>query len=365
VMSAVATLTYPDDEARWQAVLERDPAADGAFFYGVRSTGIYCRPTCPARRPRRDTVAFFDAPEIAEQTGFRPCRRCYPNEVSVQQHAVAHVQRLLDTTEPTPSLHELGKAVGFSPFHLQRVFKRATGLSPKQYASAQHAGRMKAELKKGTNVTNAMYEAGYGSSRALYDTAREEFGMRPSTYRHGGQGERIAYALTDSPLGRMLMAATDKGVCAVKFGEDASLVHELQAEFPRATLTHDAQSVQPHTRAVLDHLAGRQARLDLPLDLRGSAFQERVWAALRGIPYGQTCSYREVAQMIGAPNAARAVARACATNPFTPPRSAPCAAVASPTRAPLLEFFLWTAPPSGNDRAHMQQVTQPGSWISS
>lgn len=315
MMKAVATQPYTDDAARWQAVLERDPAADSAFYYGVRSTGIYCRPTCPARRPGRDTVAFFDAPAAAEQMGFRPCRRCYPNEVSAQQQVVAHVQLLLDTIEPTPSLRELGKVVGFSPFHLQRLFKRATGLSPKQYATVQRTHRLKAELKKGTSVTTAMYEAGFGSSRPLSDTAREELGMNPSTYRTGGQGERIAYALTDSPLGRMLIAATDKGVCAVKLGDDAALVNELQAEFPGATLTHDAQAVEPHAQAVLDHLAGRQARLDLPLDVHGTAFQQRVWAALGEIPYGQTRSYSEVAQMIGEPSAVRAVARACATNP--------------------------------------------------
>jgi AraC family transcriptional regulator of adaptative response/methylated-DNA-[protein]-cysteine methyltransferase len=314
-LNRAATQPYADDETRWQAVLHRDGAADERFCYAVRSTGIYCRPTCPARRPRRESVAFFDTPDSAEQAGFRPCRRCHPNEVSLHQQAVAHVQHLLETVEPTPTLRELGKAVGLSPFHLQRLFKRATGLSPKQYAAALRAERLRAELKTGASVTAAMYAAGYGSSRALYDTARDEFGMNPSTYRSGGQGQHIAYALTDSPLGRMLIAATDKGICAVRFGEDAALVRELQAEFPRATLTRDAQAVASYTQAVLDHLAGRQARLDLPLNVHGTAFQERVWAALREIPYGQTRTYGEVAQMIGEPGAAWEVGQACATNP--------------------------------------------------
>ena len=314
-MNTLLAQSFADDATRWQAVLGRDPAADGVFYYGVRSTGVYCRPTCPSRRPRRDNVAFFGTPEAAERAGFRACQRCHPTAVSAQQQAVARVQHLLETVEPTPSLAELGEAVGLSPQHLQRTFKRTTGLSPKEYTDARRAERLKAGLQNGASVTEALYDAGYGSSRAVYDAAGAHLGMTPSAYRRGGRGERVAYALTDSPLGRLLVAATDRGVCAVRFGEDDGLVRGLQAEFPQATLVADPAAVEPYSRAVLEHLAGRQPRLDLPLDVQASAFAQRVWAALRAIPYGETRSYREVAQMIGAPNAVRAVARACATNP--------------------------------------------------
>jgi AraC family transcriptional regulator of adaptative response/methylated-DNA-[protein]-cysteine methyltransferase len=259
---------------------------------------------------------FFDTVEAARRDGFRPCRRCRPTEVEAWQQIVARVQHLLETVEPSPSLRALGEAVGWSPFHLQRVFKRATGLSPKQYAAALRVRRLKDQLRNGHSVTEALYDAGYGSSRALYDEAREHLGMRPGAYRNGGQGERIAYALLDSPLGRMLIAATETGVCALRFGDDEALVRELEDEFSRAALTHDPEAVAPYTEAIVDHLEGRSARPDVPLDVRASAFQQCVWAALREIPYGETRTYGEVAATIGAPRAARAVARACASNPI-------------------------------------------------
>lgn len=316
-MNTFTTRFYPDDVTRWQAVLDRDPAADGAYYYAVRSTGIYCRPACPSRRPKRDKVVFFDTTESAEQAGFRPCRRCRPHEVSAQQHMVARIQYLLDTIEPAPSLAELGDAVGLSPFHLQRVFKRATGLSPKQYATAQRTQRFKTALGQARSVTESMYDAGYGSSRALYDAVQGQLGMKPSIYRKGGQGERITYAIADSPLGRMLIGATEKGICALYLGEDDALNQELHAEFPRATLVPDFPAVAPYVQAVLEYLSGRRIDLDLTLDVHATAFQQKVWAALRDIPYGQTRSYREVAEMIGEPNAVRAVARACAINPVS------------------------------------------------
>jgi AraC family transcriptional regulator of adaptative response/methylated-DNA-[protein]-cysteine methyltransferase len=303
------------DDARWAAVLARDAAADGTFYYGVRSTGVYCRPSCPARRPRRDRVAFFDTGAAAEAAGYRACRRCRPREVSARQRLVAGVQQLLDTAESPPTLADLSAALGASPTYLQRAFKQATGLTPRQYAAARRAARLRAELRRGATVTEATYEAGYGSSRALYDGAGAELGMRPSAYRAGGRGERIAYAVVESPLGPMLVAATAQGVCALKFGDADALVGELRAEFPEATVVEDAAAVAGHVGVVLEHLAGRRAGLDLPLDVRATAFQERVWAALRAIPYGETRTYREVAEAIGAPRAARAVARACATNP--------------------------------------------------
>jgi AraC family transcriptional regulator of adaptative response/methylated-DNA-[protein]-cysteine methyltransferase len=315
MMNKRGTHSYADNDARWRAVLSRDGAADGAFYFAVRSTGIYCRPTCPSRRPLRENIIFFRDPEAAAEAGFRPCMRCRPKEVSTQQRVVAHVLQLLDAVEEPPSLAELGEAVGLSSSHLQRVFRRATGLSPKQYAATQRLQRFKAALKEGRSVTGAMYEVGYGSSRALYETAHEALGMRPTAYMRGGRGERIAYALTDSPLGRMLIAATKKGICALRFGRDGALTQGLRSEFPHATVIEDRRAVASHIRAVLDHLSGRHARLDLPLDVHATQFQQRVWAALREIPYGQTRSYREIALKIGEPDAVRAVARACARNP--------------------------------------------------
>src|SRR3954468_9003719 len=259
MMYAPATHPEATVETRWQAGLARDAAADGRFYYGVRSTGGYCRPSCPARRPRREQGAFFDTPEAAERAGFRACRRCAPRTVSADKQVVARVQALLEANDPPPALAALGGAVGLSPSHLQRVFKRATGLSPRQYAAARRAERLKTALRDGSSVTAATYDAGYGSSRALYDAAPAALGMPPRAYRDGGQGERIAYAVADSPVGRVLVAATERGVCAVYFGDDAALVAALRAEYPRATLVPDPRAVAAPTRAVLDHLAGQTA----------------------------------------------------------------------------------------------------------
>lgn len=314
-MVSDSTEAYGNDDARWQAVVGRDPGADGVFFYAVVSTGIYCRPVCPSRRPKRLNVRFFDAVDAAQHAGFRPCLRCRPDEVSTRQLVVAQVQHLLDGNESTPSLVELGQAVGLSPYHLQRIFKRATGLSPRQYAAARRTERLKAGLQRGVTVTAAMYDAGYGSARALYETARDRLGMSPGVYRKGGVGQHIAYVCTETSVGRALIAVTERGLCAVRFGDDAELIGELRAEFPRAVIAEDRQALEPYVQAVIAHLAGERTRLDLPLDVRATAFQQRVWAALREIPYGQTRSYSEVAQMIGQPAAVRAVARACATNP--------------------------------------------------
>jgi AraC family transcriptional regulator of adaptative response/methylated-DNA-[protein]-cysteine methyltransferase len=307
---------YSTDDARWKAVLSRDALADGAFYYAVYSTGIYCRPTCPSRRPSRAHVTFFDDIDSAERASFRPCLRCRPKEVSPQQRAVAQILQRLDTGEAPPSLAELRDAVGFSSSHLQRMFKRITGVSPKQYAALQRLRRFKLGLKQGRSVTGAMYDAGYGSSRALYEKARQQLGMTPRAYKRGGMAERIAYTLADSPIGRMLVAATPRGVCAVYFGDDAALVQELRAEYPRAALVQADGRLRSTVSAIRDHL-GRSGprRLDLPIDVQATAFQSRVWDALREIPYGQTRSYAQIAEAIGEPRAVRAVARACATNP--------------------------------------------------
>ena len=306
---------YLTDDARWKAVLSRDASADGAFYYAVRPTGVYCRPTCPSRRPLRAHVAFFGDIESAERANFRPCLRCRPNEVSPQQRVVAHILQLLDTVEVPPSLAELGEAVGLNSSHLRRVFRRATGLSPKQYVVAQRLQRFKAGLKQGRSVTGAMYDAGYGSSRALYEKANQQLGMAPGAYKRGGRTEQIAYTVTDSPLGRMLVAATKRGMCALRFGKDDALIRELHSEYPHATLVPNRRAVAPYIRAALEHLSGRNTRLNLPLDVQATTFQSRVWDALREIPYGQTRSYAQIAEAIGEPRAVRAVARACATNP--------------------------------------------------
>ena len=215
--AAAAAAPWADDDARWEAVLRREAAADGAFCYAVHSTGIYCRPTCPARRPRRDRVSFFATPEAAAAAGFRACRRCHPDEVAEWQRVVARVQHLLETEEPAPTLAALGAAVGLSPSHLQRVFKRATGLSPRRYAAARRAERLRGALRDGASVTTALYAAGYGSPRALYAAVPEGLGMPPRAYRRGGAGERIAYDVTETPLGPVLIAATERGICALRF----------------------------------------------------------------------------------------------------------------------------------------------------
>ena len=303
------------EEARWQAVLNRDAAQDGQFYYGVRSTGVYCRPTCPSRRPRRENAVFFDGGEQAVAAGFRPCLRCKPDEVNVQAQMVAHIQRLLDSAEPAPSLAQLGRALGLSPFHLQRAFKAATGLSPKQYALALRAERLRQELRRGASVTAAIYNAGHGSSRGAYDRATDQLGMPPGTYRAGGAGQTIHFAVADSALGPMLVAATERGLVAVRFGEADVLVRELRAEYPKADLIEDPAPITPYLDALHDHLAGRRPALTLPSDAPGSDFQRRVWDALQAIPHGQTRSYAQVAELIGAPTAVRAVARACAANP--------------------------------------------------
>jgi AraC family transcriptional regulator of adaptative response/methylated-DNA-[protein]-cysteine methyltransferase len=315
-----------NEESYWQAVQARDAGADGRFLYGVRSTGIYCRPTCPSRRPRRDQVVFFQLPEAAEQAGFRPCRRCNPREASAHEPQVELIQRACDYiaehAESTPTLDQIGQAVGLSPYHLQRTFKRIMGITPRQYADSCRMGRLKARLKEGDDVTTALYEAGYGSSSRLYEQAPGQLGMTPATYRRGGLGAQISYTIVDSPLGRLLVAATERGVCFVSLGDDdMALDAALRGEYPAAEIARDEAEpsagvgLQAWVGAILSHLRGQQPHLDLPVDVRATAFQWRVWETLRSIPYGSTRSYRAVAEALGQPTAARAVARACATNP--------------------------------------------------
>ena len=296
--------------------MARDARQDGRFVFAVRTTGIYCRPSCPSRRPRRDSVEFFADPQQAERAGYRACLRCKPTEISAQARAVMHARRLLDEAEGVLTLAELSKRVGVSPFHLQRLFKRATGLSPREYQSARRMQTVKHGLRKGDDVTTALYDAGFGSPSRLYEKSSEHFGMTPGTYRRGGAGMTIQYAMVASPLGRVLVAATTRGLCAVRFGESASeLERELREEFSAAEIRRDDAALQPYVQPLLASLRGEDTTIDLPLDIRATAFQKRVWEALRTIPAGETRSYTDVARTIGNPKAVRAVARACASNP--------------------------------------------------
>ncbi|MGI8587742.1 MAG: bifunctional DNA-binding transcriptional regulator/O6-methylguanine-DNA methyltransferase Ada [Chloroflexia bacterium] len=315
-----------DEERCWQAVVEKDRRMDGAFVYGVRSTGIYCRPSCPSRRPGRAQVRFFAGPEVAEADGFRACLRCRPTDDARPlpgTDAVAQACRLLDTAEEPLTLADLGRTVGFSPAHLQRVFKRATGVTPRAYAAARRAARFKAAVQGGESVGAAGYTAGYGSSSRLYEAAPQELGMTPATYKKGGAGQRIGYTTAACPLGRLLVAATDRGICMISLGdEDATLEAALRAEYPAAAIERGGTGLDAAVEAILRRLRGERQALDLPLDVRATAFQRRVWEALSAIPYGETRSYREIAASIGVPGASRAVGRACAINPV--PLIVPC-----------------------------------------
>ncbi len=311
-----------NDAARWNAVLGHDRAADGLFVYAVRSTGVYCRPSCPSRRPRRDRVVFFETTDAARDAGFRACRRCRPDEIAAADPWVEKIRRAcgyLANVDGHPSLASLAARLGGSPYHLQRNFKRLVGVTPREYAEACRLRKVKRGLRQATNITGAMFDAGYGSSSRFYERAVPKLGMSPSAYRRGGAGMNIRYAIVDSPngvLGRLLVAATPRGVCAVAMGaSDADLMRALAREYPAATLAADSGAIARWTRAILAHLAGRQPRLDLPLDVQATAFQWQVWQALAAIPYGETRTYGDLARAIGRPRAVRAVARACATNP--------------------------------------------------
>ena len=307
-------------ESLWQAVAERRRAADGAFVYAVKTTGIYCRPSCPSRRPQRDRVEFYPIPEAAERAGYRPCRRCHPNEIVSSEPAIARVRaacRAIDEAlaaeAPTPGLEALGAQVGASPFHLQRSFKKLLGISPREYADARRLGRVKEMLREGNGVADALYGAGYGSASRLYERADTQSGMTPATYAKGGRGARITFAIGRCRFGRVLVGATERGICAVSLGDDeAALEEALRREYPAADLVPGARG--PWFDAVLRRLEGETAPEALPLDLRATAFQWRVWQALQAIPPGETRTYKELAAAIGMPKAARAVGRACGAN---------------------------------------------------
>ena len=319
-MHANATSRTPaPDDTRWAAVLNRDRALDGAFVTAVLTTGIYCRPSCPARHPKRENVRFYDAPEAAERAGYRACLRCKPKEAAVHAETalVDRVRRHLEEhRDERVTLEELAKVAGKSPFHLQRTFKRVTGVTPRQYAASLRLDRFKERLRGKESVTMAIYEAGYGSSSRLYERSAERMGMTPASYRSGGLGAEIRFAVTETAIGKVLVGATERGICSVKIGgTPSSLERDLRREFPAATIEAGGTSLKRWVQTLARHLEGAVPDIDLPLDMRGTAFQWKVWEALRAIPYGETRTYREIAHAIGAPKAARAVGHACATNP--------------------------------------------------
>lgn len=301
---------------RWAAVVRRDTRADGEFVYAVTTTGVYCRPSCGARRPFPEHVVFFDDPAAARAAGYRACRRCRPDHVGEQQLLVAKVIELLREAETPPTLEELASALGVSPHYVHRVFRRITGLTPKQAGDALRAARLEEALGRVETVTDALWEAGYGSIRALYANLSKDLGIAPSAYRRGGAGEIIFYTVASSPLGPMLLARTARGICALGWGEEGDSLSDLRRRFPRASLERDDEGLRPLVQAINRHLSEGGPLSDIPIDARGSEFQRRVWDALREIPYGETRTYTEIARRIGMPQAVRAVARACASNPI-------------------------------------------------
>lgn len=307
-----------DDGARWAAVLARDASCDGTFVFSVVTTGIYCRPSCPARRAKRENVRFFDNCIEAEAAGFRACMRCKPGERSLaEQHAVKVTEacRLIDEAGDVPALEEIARAVGFSPYHFHRVFKAIVGLTPRAYASARRQQRVREKLQGSATVTEAIFDAGFNSSSRFYAKSSEMLGMTPADFRAGGSNAQITFAIARCTLGLILAAASDKGVCAILLGDDPdALVRELQDRFPRAGLREGDEVFGSVIAKVVAFVESPATDLDLPLDIQGTAFQHRVWQALRAIPSGETISYAELARRIGDPRAVRAVAGACAAN---------------------------------------------------
>ncbi len=304
-------------EQQWQAVLTRDISQDGRLYYGVKTTGVYCRPSCPSRRPRRQSVEFFSDSASAERAGYRPCRRCRPTEINRTVRAVQAACRFIrEHTDEPLTLADLARAAGASPYHLQRSFKRLVGITPRKYHQALRVENLRRELNQSETVTEAIYAAGFGSSSRVYERAPSDLGMTPRQYQRRGAGTVIRFAVFDSSLGKIMLAAAGKGICSLRFGDsEAALRRELTAEFSAAQIIEDPQGLALHRQAVLRFLDGESATLSLPLDIRATVFQHRVWEALRAIPAGETRSYQEVAAAIGRPSAVRAVARACARNP--------------------------------------------------
>ncbi|MDF2695760.1 MAG: ada [Labilithrix sp.] len=307
-----------EQDPRWAAVVAREVAADSKFYYSVKTTGVYCRPSCGARLARPENVQFHTTRADAERAGFRPCKRCKPDQASlVEQHTekVQQACRLIESAESAPTLDDLAEATGLSPYHFHRLFKAVTGVTPKAYAQAHRARRVRDQLARKSSVTEAIYAAGFNSNGRFYATSDQMLGMTPTSFRAGGLDAEIRFALAECSLGSILVATSKKGVCAIFLGGDRdALVRELQDKFPRAQLVGEDAQFEALVAKVVGFVESPALGLDLPLDIRGTAFQRRVWEALRAIPVGSTASYTEIASRIGAPKAVRAVAQACASN---------------------------------------------------
>ena len=304
---------------RWRAVETKNPEFDGVFFFGVQTTGIFCRPSCSSRSPKRQNVSFFESPLEAERAGFRACLRCKPTQQYKPGPAAVLISRAFETlrsdTDEILTVDDLARHLDVSTGHLQKTFKAVLGFSPKEIIDMTRIDNFKKNVKR-ADVTTSLYDSGFGSSRSLYEKAGEKLGMTPATYKKGGKGMKINYTIADSPLGKLLVAATERGICAVSFGDDVeSLRRELSEEFFAAEIEDDDTGLKDAVRAIVKSLDGEKTILTLPLDLQATAFQMRVWSELRKIPYGETRSYAQIAEAVGNPKAVRAVARACATNP--------------------------------------------------
>jgi AraC family transcriptional regulator of adaptative response/methylated-DNA-[protein]-cysteine methyltransferase len=311
---AIATKNDP----RWAAIVARDVNADGMFYYAVKTTGVYCRPSCAARLARPENVRYYESGAEAEKDGFRPCKRCKPNQTSaVAQNAnkIARACRLIEQSRKAPSLAQLAKFAGMSIYHFHRLFKSITGLTPKDYAAAHWNSRLRTSLRKSATVTDAIYSTGFNSSSRFYERADNALGMTPSQFRAGGNETDIYFAIGECSLGSILVAQSTRGVCSILIGDDpATLVCDLQVRFPKANLIGNDSEYEDVIAKVVGLIEAPGVGLDLPLDIRGTAFQQRVWKALQQIPPGSTATYSQIAETIGLPKAARSVARACATN---------------------------------------------------
>jgi AraC family transcriptional regulator, regulatory protein of adaptative response / methylated-DNA-[protein]-cysteine methyltransferase len=317
-MNTAATAKFTTDDQRWEAVSHRDRLADGCFFYAVKTTGVYCRPTCSSRLPKRVNVRFFLTCGDAERAGYRACKKCGPKASGPTPipDAVVRACRMIEEADEPPSLNDLAGAVGLSPFYFHRLFKSVVGVTPKSYADARRMLRFQDGLLEGRPITRAIYDAGFGSSSRCYEGAADNLGMTPSAYRNGGTGQVIRYAVAQCHLGWVLVAATDRGICGIEFGGTAAALRSaFKARFPAAVLRGDDADFAAWVAEVLALIEAPDRRFDLPLDIQGTAFQRRVWEALRAIPAGSTATYADIAARIGSPSAVRAVARACAANP--------------------------------------------------
>ncbi|WP_153101548.1 bifunctional DNA-binding transcriptional regulator/O6-methylguanine-DNA methyltransferase Ada [Paraburkholderia hayleyella] len=331
--------SYSTDAERWRAVASHDAEADGVFFYAVRTTGVFCRPSCASRQPRRENVQFFNSADDALAAGYRTCKRCQPGKLPRDLTLVQRACAVLDQLAPQRlTLAELSRAVHVSPFHLQRVFTRVVGVSPRQYQAARRGAALRSALHEGRSVTGASADAGYTATSRLYDAVSGELGMNPSLFRRQGAGLIVHYTLASTPLGLVLIAATGKGICQIAFGDEGdALVDALRILLAQAELRADPVRLEPFVAQVLAYLEGSRQQVVLPLDISATAFQQRVWKALQAIPYGETRSYSEIAAAIGAPRAVRAVASACAANPVA--LAIPCHRVKQKSGA--LAGFRW------------------------